>query len=64
MQQIATLLYTHSKLVLSEGVRNAEKEALAQLCDRMQRNIVFYEGNDAIIASFAFFARMVDFFYN
>lgn len=60
MQQIITLLYTHSVIVTSSGVRDSEKAALFELCERMYRHIDYYSGNDAIITSFDFFKKVVD----
>ena len=60
MQQIVTLLYTHSVIVTSSGVRNTEKAALKNLVDRMNHHIDYYKDNDVILSNFAFFQKAVD----
>lgn len=60
MQQIITLLYTHSVIVTSDGVHNSEKAALVDLCQRMYYHIDYYADNDAILTSFDFFKKAVD----
>ena len=60
MQQIITLLYTHSVIVTSDGVHNSEKVALVDLCQRMYHHIDYYADNDAILTSFDFFKKAVD----
>jgi len=60
MQQIVTLLYTHSVIVTSSGVRESEKRALTELCQRMRHHINYYTGNDVIISNFDFFEKVVD----
>jgi|GEM_PF-2831846 len=63
-RQIITLLYTHSSMVTSEGVRKHQKEALDEVIKRMYRNIGYYEGNDVILTNFEFFKNVVDIFYS
>ena len=64
MQQIITLLYTHSIIVTSSGVRKSEKDALVDLCKRMYRHIDYYSNNDAIVSSFDFFKKSVDILFS
>ena len=61
MQQIVTLLYTHSVIVTSSGVRESEKRALTELCQRMHHHIDYYTDNDVITSNFDFFEKVVAF---
>ncbi len=60
MQQMITLLYTHTRIVTSVGVHNAERDALADLCGRMYHHIDFYSQNATITTGFDFFKKSVD----
>lgn len=60
MQQIVTLLYTHSIIVTSNGVHMAERDALANFVSRMYRHIEYYVGNDVILTNFDFLKKVVD----
>lgn len=64
MQQIVTLLYTHSVMVTSPGVHESEKQALVKLCERMNHHIDYYADNDVIVSNFAFFQKVVDIFFS
>lgn len=63
IQQIVTLLYTHSILVTSDGVREFEKQELKELCERMYRHIDYYADNDIIRSTFGFLKKTVDILY-
>lgn len=63
MRQLCTLLYVHSILVSSSGIRNHTKDALHSLIDRMYRHKDYYGENSVIISSFRFFEKCVDIFF-
>lgn len=60
MRQIITLLYTHSLLVTSDGVKDRAREDLDTLINRMYHHIEYYSGNDNILRGFDFFKNAVD----
>lgn len=63
MRQLVTLLYTHARLVSSNGVHEHQKEVLYALVERMYTNAEIYESNDLIMSNFEFFMKVVDFFF-
>lgn len=63
MRQMITLLYTHSVLVSSAGVRRRTKQNLDELVVRMNEHQEYYTDNENIKAAFAFFQKAVDILY-
>lgn len=61
--QIVATLYTHKRLVKSEGIREHTRDNLNYLIERMYRNIDYYRGNDSILTNFEFFKKCVDIFF-
>ncbi len=59
-RQITTLIYAHSVIVTSDGVKKHTKEMLRDLVERMNKNIDFYSDNQNILKSFDFFQKAVD----
>lgn len=59
MQQIATLLYTHTRIVTSTGVHKHAVESLAELTRRVNKNSYLYESNTELQKSFDFFEKLV-----
>jgi hypothetical protein len=64
MRQIITLLYAHTLFVTSMGVHKQTKNKLNQLVSRMYKHIDYYAKNENILASFGFFKKCVDIFFN
>ena len=62
VRQIVTTLYTHKKIVLSDGVRVNQKLGLNSVAERMFRNIAYYDSNPKIKTFFEFFKKLVDIF--
>ena len=62
VRQIVTTLYTHKKIVLSDGVRENQKLGLNSVAERMFRNITYYDSNPKIKTFFEFFKKTVDIF--
>lgn len=60
IQQIVTLLYTHKKIVTSEGVHDYQCKALHEVVDRMFHHIEYYEHNDTIKTTFEFVKLVID----
>lgn len=60
MQQIVTLLFTHKKLVKSDGTREHQGKVLNELMERMFRNIDYYQSNDSITTNFNFLKLIID----
>lgn len=60
MRQMATLLYTHSVIVTSEGIHEHIAEELRKLVDRMKRHSDYYTDNQNIMCGFAFFEKCID----
>lgn len=63
-QQIVTLLYAHSVIVTSPGVKEYERGQLQEIVERMYRHIDYYSGNDVIVTNFSFFKKVVDILYS
>ena len=63
MQQIATLLYAHSQIVVSEGVHVHTRDMLFDMINRMYYHSEYYLDNSTIMSSFEFFAKIVDIFF-
>lgn len=64
IRQIVTLLYTHYKIVNSDGVRSHEREELKSFVDRAYKNIEYYERNPKIKTTFNFLKKCIDIFMN
>ena len=60
IQQIITLLYTHRKIVTSEGVHYYQCQALHEVVDRMFYHIQYYAHNDTIRTTFDFVKLVID----
>lgn len=60
MRQMITLLYTHSRIVNSEGVRQKTKDNLKEISRRMDEHIDYYKDNAHILKGFEFFQKCVD----
>ena len=61
IQQIVTLLYTHKKLVGSDGVHeHRSKDLHALISERMFRHKCYYLNNDTILTTFNFLRDVVD----
>lgn len=60
IQQIVTLIYTHSLIVTSEGVKEKANELLLEFKERMMKNISYYEKNLMILSSFNFIDKIID----
>lgn len=63
IQQIVTLLYMHSQVVTSNGVRDKAGALLNGLKERIARNIGYYESNDLIRETFKFLFAVIDNWY-
>lgn len=63
MQQIVTLLYTHTVLVTSSGVHDYERTCLKEVVNRMYKHIDYYANNELITKNFDFFKKVVDIFF-
>ena len=62
INQIVTLLYTHKRIVTSEGVRRKAIILLTQLKERINRNIHYYETNDLVFSNLNFLCKTIDIF--
>ena len=61
VQQIATLLYTHKKLVISPGIQKHQSERLHAIISKcFFRNIDYYENNPTIKTTFEFLRKVID----
>lgn len=63
IRQLTTLLYVHTVLVTSDGVRNNTSEELDKLIARMERHIDYYSHAPLIVANIAFIKRVIDVLY-
>ena len=61
-QQIATALYMHKELV-SVGIRSHRAEDLRRFVARMNKNAVYYKGNEQVLSGFAFIEALVEAWY-
>lgn len=64
LQAIVTLLYTHKKVVTSEGVHKKMCSLLQEFKDRMFVNADYYSKNPLIATSFKFISDIIDIWYN
>ncbi len=64
IRQIVTLLYTHYKIVNSDGVRSHEREELESFISRAYKHIEYYDGNPKIQTTFDFLKKCIDIFMN
>ncbi|WP_296242280.1 Abi family protein [uncultured Faecalicoccus sp.] len=60
LQQIITLLYTHKRIVTSEGVHNKAIDLLQDLSCRINKNIDYYANNSMVSSSFDFISQVID----
>jgi abortive infection bacteriophage resistance protein len=60
IQQIITLLYTHKKIVLSEGVHRHQQKEPQSVTNRMFHHIDYYSTNETISTTFHFFQQVID----
>lgn len=63
IQQIVTLLYTHKKIIKSEGVISHQSEVLNATVTRMYKHIEYYENNEMITTNFGFLKTIIDNWY-
>lgn len=64
MLQIVTLLYYHSRLVTSTGIRLYTKKTMKDFSERLMKHIDYYRGNQTICASFDFLKKTIDILFN
>lgn len=64
MRQIITLLYTHSIIVTSKGVKEHTKNMISDVIERMYLNESYYKDASNITTAFDFFRKAFDKFYN
>ena len=64
MCQLVTLLYFHSQIVTSEGIRDYTKRMLNELTARMFLHADYYTGNQTICASFNFLKKTIDILFD
>ena len=62
ISQIVTVLFLHSTTA-SDGVKGYAAKSLAEFVDRMNKNIHYYTGADAVTSTFQFICRVVKFWY-
>ena len=62
ISQIVTVLYLHSTMA-SEGVRGYAAQSLNVFVKRMNKNIRYYRGADAVTSTFQFITRVVEAWY-
>lgn len=60
IQQIITLLYTHSEIVTSPGVKLKTAEKVKKLSARISKNASYYDNNLLIKTSFEFLITVID----
>lgn len=63
IQQIVTLLYTHKRIIKSDGVINHQSEVLNATVSRMYKHIEYYERNEMITTNFGFLKSVIDNWY-
>ena len=63
VQDFVTLLYTHTRIVASAGLREHRGKELKKLTDRMFYHADYYTNNPVISTSFEFFQKTVDKFF-
>ncbi len=63
MRDIITVLYTHNRIVKSEGVKEAQVDNLVNVIERCFKNEAYYATNELIKSSFLFFKKVVDKMY-
>ena len=62
ISQIVAVLFLHSTTA-SDGVKGYAAKSLAVFVNRMNKNIHFYTGADAVTSTFQFISRVVKFWY-
>lgn len=63
IQQIVTLLYTHKRIIKSDGVINHQSEVLNETITRMYKHIEYYRNNEMVTTNFGFLKTIVDNWY-
>lgn len=63
MRDIITVLYTHDRIIKSEGVKKAQVNNLIKVLARCFKNEQYYSTNELIKSSFAFLKKVVDKMY-
>jgi len=63
IQQIVTLLYTHKRIIKSDGVIKHQSEVLNAVVTRMYEHIEYYEHNQMITTNFGFLKTIIDNWY-
>lgn len=61
IHDLTTLIYVHYTYIDSEGIKKARYGDLKQLLDRTKREVNAYDKQDALIAVYKYFAKLVDF---
>ncbi len=60
INDIVTLIYTHTSVVSSSGNLYAQSKSLKGVVERCYKNIDFYKNNDTILNTFDFLKKVVD----
>lgn len=63
IQDIVTLLYTHYRIVPSDGVHQSQTLSLHQVTKRLFKHIEYYDQTPEIPATFRFLKKVVDIFF-
>ena len=60
INDIVTLIYTHTRIVSSSGNLKAQGDKLKEVIDRCYKNFDYYERNELITSTFNFLKKVVD----